>query len=85
MQIRLNYCDSLACDNNVKYNTRKTLCTLIGSKIFKSDFLPYVELSGFELNFFFLATSILVLILQLILKITQVQYISVEVYIAEVI
>ena len=50
LQVLLGYCDSFAQDNDVKYNTKKTVCMLVRPKEFKSDFVPCFELAGFKLK-----------------------------------
>ena len=50
LQVLLSYCDSFAKDNDVKYNTKKTVCMFVRPKELKSDFVPCVELSGFKLK-----------------------------------
>ena len=50
LQVLLGYCDSFAQDNDVKYNTMKTVCMLVRPKEFKSDFVPCFELAGLKLK-----------------------------------
>ena len=50
LQVLLGYGDSFDQDNDVKYNTKKTVCMLVRPKEFKSDFVPCFELAGFKLK-----------------------------------
>ena len=50
LQVLLSYCNSFAQDNDVKYNTRKTECMFVRPQECKSDFVPCLNLSGFELK-----------------------------------
>ena len=50
LQVLLGYCDRFAQDNDVKYNTKKTVCMLVRPKEFKSDFVPCFQLAGFKLK-----------------------------------
>ena len=44
LQVLLRYCDSFAQDNDVKNNSKKTVCMFVRPKEFKSDFVPCFEL-----------------------------------------
>ena len=50
LQVLLGYCDSVAQDNDVKYNTKKSVCMLVRPKEFKLDFVPCFELAGFKVK-----------------------------------